>query len=389
MTSRNINRRTLIKSGALLAGGFSFLPGKILATTNVPSAPAMFSPVTDESVVLSAPPDIKARLSANENPFGPSAKAKQAIQDAINDSFRYAFGSSRDLITKITTFEGLQPLQVMLAAGSSPLLAAAATYYSKDGGSIITADPSYDDLTRRASMSFKANIIRVPLTADYKTDLDAIEKAITPDTKLVYLCNPNNPTATVVDTAKLKSFCERVSAKIPVFVDEAYIDYLDDPQSVTLIDLVKKGSNVIVARTFSKLYGFAGLRVGYAVAQPETIRALSTYCEGAMSISATSIAAAAASYQDKEYMQQVKAKTEASKKFLYDVLTKEGYTYVPSYANFVIFPIKMDSSKFSMEMTKRGVSIRTWKFDNKEWCRISIGRMDEMEAFAAAFKEIS
>lgn len=389
MTSRNINRRTLIKSGALLAGGFSFLPGKILATTNVPLAPVMFSPETDESVVLSAPPDIKARLSANENPFGPSAKAKQAIQDAINDSFRYAFGSSRDLMTKITAFEGLQSAQVMLAAGSSPLLAAAATYYSKDGGSIVTADPSYDDLTRRASMSFKANIIRVPLTADYKTDLDAIEKAITPDTKLVYLCNPNNPTATVVDTAKLKSFCERVSAKVPVFVDEAYIDYLDDPQSVTLIDLVKKGSNVIVARTFSKLYGFAGLRVGYAVAQPETIRALSTYCEGAMSISATSIAAAAASYQDKEYMQQVKAKTEASKKFLYDVLKKEGYTYVPSYANFVIFPIKMDGSKFSMEMAKRGISIRTWKFDNKEWCRISIGRMDEMEAFAAAFKEIS
>ncbi|MFT3823779.1 MAG: histidinol-phosphate transaminase [Chitinophagaceae bacterium] len=392
MSSRNINRRTLLRSGALLTGGLTFIPGmlsKAIAETTMPAAPLLFNPETDESVVLAAPPDVKARLSANENPFGPSPKAKQAIQDAINDSFRYAFGSSRELINKIATFEGLQQGQVMLAAGSSPLLGAAAAYFSKDGGSIVTADPSYDDLPRKAAMQYKANIIKVPLTADYKMDLDAMEKAITPDTKLVYLCNPNNPTATIVDTAKLKSFCERVSAKVPVFIDEAYIDYLDDPQSVTLIDLVKKGSKVIVARTFSKLYGFAGLRVGYAVAQPDMIRTLSNYCEGAMSISATSIAAAIASYQDKEYMQQVKAKTEASKKFLYDLLKKEGYEYVPSYANFVIFPLKLDSMKFSQEMQKRGVSIRTWKFAGKEWCRISIGRMDEMEAFAAAFKEIS
>ena len=267
-------------------------------------------------------------------------------------------------------------------------LLAAAMYYSKDGGNVVTGDPSYDDLPDKAE-DFKAKLIKVPLTADYKLDLDAMEKAINTDTKLVYICNPNNPTATVVDTEKLRSFCERVSAKVPVFIDEAYIDYLDDPKAASMMDCVRKGQNVIIARTFSKLYGFAGLRVGYAVGQPATIRALGNYTNGIMSISVTSLSAAVAAYNDFEYLHEAKAKTQASKKFLYEVLEKEGYTYIPSAANFVMFPIKMDSNKFGLEMFKRGVAIRTWKFSGKEWCRISLGTMEEMQEFAKAFREIS
>jgi len=390
--SGTLNRRKLLKTGALLAGGISLIPGLSFldkATAGPVATPLSFETMeTDASAILSAPPDIKARLSANENPFGPSPKAKKAIQDAIDGSFRYPFMHFSDLTAKIAAFEGIDKEQVMLASGSSPLLKAAGMYYSKDGGNIVVGDPSYDDLIRTA-VSFKEQIKKVPLTSDYKLDLDAMEKAVDADTKLVYICNPNNPTATVVDTAKLKSFCERVSKKTMLFIDEAYIDYLEDPQSVTMIDAVKKGQNIIVARTFSKLYGFAGLRVGYIIGQPDTLKTLGMYTEGAFSISAPSLQAAIASYQDQEFLQGAKVKTLASRQFLYDTLKKEGYEYIPSSANFVMFPIKMDGQKFNQEMMKRGVSLRFWKFNNKDWCRVSIGTMDEMTAFAAAFKEIS
>ncbi len=192
-----------------------------------------------------------------------------------------------------------------------------------------------------------------------------------------------------MDNAKLKSFCERVSKRVPVFIDEAYIDYLDDPQGTTLIPMVDTGANIIVARTFSKLYGFAGLRIGYVVTQPDTIKKLSLYTEASMSISATTLAACVAAYQDRSFLDEALKKTNASKAYLYDVLKKEGYASVPSSTNFVLFPIKMEGKQFTDEMMKRGVGVRFWKFNNKEWCRVSIGRMDEMEAFASAFKELS
>ena len=247
---------------------------------------------------------------------------------------------------------------------------------------------TYDDLPDRAQQ-VKAKWIKVPLTAEYKLDLDAMEKAVDANTKLVYICNPNNPTATIVDTQKLKDFCERVSKKTTVFVDEAYIDYLPDPKASTMIDCVKQGHNVIVARTFSKLYGFAGLRVGYAVLPKDLATKLEPFSSGLWCMSAPAIQAALASYQDREFLDGALKKTMVSKEYLYEVLKKEGYTYIPSSTNFVMFPINMPGERFVDEMMKRGVGLRHWEFNNKSWCRISIGRMDEMQAFAEAFKEVS
>jgi len=389
--STPLNRRELLKRGALLSGGLALLNGTLL--NKVYAKPFVEKPFTaagflssDIEAIETTPPLIKARLLANENPFGPSLKAKKAIAEAIELSYQYPRESRQELEDKITSYEGLKKGQLLLGAGSSPLLLAAALYFGK--GTIVSATPTYEDLLRHAEQ-LGTKVVRVPLTSAQVYDLDAMEKAIDSTTSLVYICNPNNPTATVADTAKLKAFCERVSKKTTVFIDEAYIDYLDDPKSVSLIDSVKKGQNIIVARTFSKLYGFAGLRVGYMIAQPETITKLSMYTAGPMSISATSLAAAVVAYRDTEFLKTAFDKTMESKKFLYDTLKTEGYEYIPSSANFVMFPVKMESKKFAEEMMKRGVGVRSWKFANKEWCRVSIGRMDEMEAFAAAFKELS
>ncbi|TFF39143.1 pyridoxal phosphate-dependent aminotransferase [Mucilaginibacter psychrotolerans] len=389
--SNSLNRRNWIKSSALLAGGVAFLSStvsKLAAMPVIRKFKATNTLLAEQEAVIAAPPVFKARLLANENPFGPSAAAKKAIVDSLDTSYQYAFMALSQLAGKIALHEGVLNKNILMDAGSSPLLLAAAMHYAKGGKSIITGDPSYDDLPTQAE-HFEGKWVKVPLTADYKLDLDAMEAKVDSNTGLVYICNPNNPTATVVDTEKLKAFCERVSKKAMVFVDEAYIDYLPDPAGTTLISGIKAGQNIIVARTFSKLYGFAGIRCGYIVAQPNTIDTLSIYTSGAFAISATTLAAAMAAYQETDYLQDALKKTNASKEYLYSVLKKEGYTYIPSSANFVMFPLKMDGKKFVSEMMKRGVGLRNWKLAGQEWCRISIGRMDEMEAFAAAFKEIS
>jgi histidinol-phosphate aminotransferase len=388
--STNMDRRNLLKKGLLMAGGLTIAPALLnkLAATPVNSC-YTGNYVSDLSTIIGAPVELKARLFANENPFGPSPKAKQAIQDALGHSYQYPFIFAKELIQKIADTEGLSPDKLIMGAGSSELLLAAAILFSqKPGSNIISGDPSYEDLPSKAAL-LNTTWKKVALTADYKLDLDAMEKAIDSNTSLVYVCNPNNPTATVLEIEKLKAFCDRVSRRVTVFVDEAYIDYLDDPKANTMIGAIKNGRNIIVARTFSKLHGFAGLRVGYAFAQPEMIQKLSLFTTDFMAITATSLHAAMASYQDADYLKEALQKTVASKNFLYSVLKKEGYEYIPSFANFVLFPVKMDSKKFVEEMGKRGVGVRFWQFNNKEWCRVSIGRMDEMEAFAAAFKEIS
>ncbi len=393
--SNKISRRHLLKAGALLAGGLPFagiLPEQGQASPlSLHRANDLITPgtlLTEKEIALHAPIELKARLFANENPFGPSDKAKKAIQEALPKSYQYPFMFLKDLSGKIADHEGVKEENILMASGSSPLLMAAAICFSRPGGNIITGDPSYEDLPSKA-VRFNEKWVKVPLTADYKLDLDAMERSIDGNTGLVYVCNPNNPTATVVDTDRLRAFCERVSKRVTVFVDEAYIDYLDDPAGTTLVSGIKAGQNIIVARTFSKLYGFAGLRVGYIMAQPDMIKKLSDYTEGPMSISATSLQAAIASYQDTEFLQGALKKTIASRDYLYEVLKKEGYSYIPSSANFVLFPIKMDGPQFADEMMKRSVGVRHWKLNNKDYCRVSIGRMDEMEAFAAAFKELS
>jgi histidinol-phosphate aminotransferase len=392
-----ISRRNLIRRGALLAGALPFagsLLDKVQAApftgsvTGHAATSYLADSWTERDIALNAVEPLKARLFANENPFGPSDKAKKAIIDTVPMSYQYPFRSMGDLTGKIADFEKVKQSNILLASGSSPLLLAAALAYYKPGCNVVTGDPSYADLPSRAER-VGAKLVKVPVTAEFKLDLDAMEKAVDDNTVLVYICNPNNPTATVVDTAKLKAFVERVSKKVTVFVDEAYIDYLEDPQGTTLLPMADANPNIIIARTFSKIYGFAGLRMGYVVTQPDIIKKLTAYSEASMSISTTTLQAAIAGYQDREYMDGVLKKTVASKNFLYDLLKKEGYTYIPSSANFVLFPIKMDGKQFTDEMMKRGVGVRFWKFNNQDFCRISIGRMDEMEAFAAAFKQLS
>lgn len=250
MKSNTLNRRQWLKKSTFVSGSIMLLGGGMSSLTAASIRDKYTSrtfTIPEEELLLNAPPVLKARLSSNENPFGPSTKAKKAIEEAIDGSFRYPRTLTRDLVDKIASFEGVSREQVVLSAGSGPILSAAACYFGLKGGSIVSADPTYDNIPEDAEGFYKSKWVKVPLTADYEHDLDAMEKAIDSSTVLVYVCNPNNPTGTVVDTIKLKAFCERVSKRVPVFVDEAYIDYTENPEATTLIDCVKKGQNVMVA----------------------------------------------------------------------------------------------------------------------------------------------
>lgn len=387
--NHHMNRRNWIKASALLAGGASLVPGVFnRAHAGAVASPAYSSTIREE-VLLREFPNPKCRLFANENPFGPSEKAKKAIVEAMTKCYQYPFTALFELQGKIAAHESVKPEQVVLGAGSSPLLHGTALYLAGKGGNIITGDPTYEDLPEKAAALKSIDWVKVPLTSEHKLDLDEMEKRVNDKTVMVYVCNPNNPTGTQVDTAKLKAFCERVSKKTLVFVDEAYLEYTADPKGTTLVDCVRKGQNVVVARTFSKLYGFAGLRVGYVIGQPEYVKAIEPYTAMFECISATSGAAALAAYLETDYLNDALKKTTASKEYLYSVLKKEGYSYIPSTTNFVMFPVNMDAERFTEEMMKRSVGVRPWKFAGKEWCRVSIGTMEEMEMFAQAFKQIS
>ncbi len=389
MPSR-FTRREWLKSGTTLATGIAFGAPSLQALATDTSRRHQLLARHYEARLLAGMPPLKARLFANENPFGPSEKAKQAIIDSLRDSYMYAFMSMKQLVSQTAQEEGVKEENILLGAGSSELLLAAALHYtlSTKGGKIVSADPSYTWMME-AAVEHGGGWEKVPLTKDYMHDLDGMEKRVNAGTSLVYICNPNNPTGTVVNPEKLRSFCEAVSRKKPVFVDEAYIDYTDDPKKHSMVDCVRKGQNVMVARTFSKLHAFAGLRVGYLVAQPATIKLMKKYCSGGFDMSAPSVAAATASLQDTEFREYARAKNAESKAFLCKTLKEEGYEYIPSHANFVLFPLKMNGKKFTEEMMKRGVGVRYWEFNNQQWSRVSMGTPEQMNHFAEAFRQLS
>lgn len=383
----SINRRDWLRTSMLSGLGLAALPGVAAPMSFCepePTAPLGYKPPAGK---------LKARLSANENPYGPSPKALKAITEAAPDGFLYAMEYARQFRKLVAETEGVPEDHVLLGAGSGELLTAAslwAAYRPTAGRSIVAPDPTFDALPRTA-VKHGITMDRVPLVAadGYDINLNKLAERVGSQTGMVYLCNPNNPTAITVDPAKLRAFCEAVGAKTPILVDEAYIDYTPDPKAYSMVDLVRKGSNVIVTKTFSKVHGFAGLRTGYMIAKPEILEQISKFATGGSSLSMTTLRAAIVSLQDKEFVNYSLGKTQESKDYLAGILKQHSYEPLPSGANFVMFPIRMKGEDFVGRMLEQGVSIRQWKFDGQYWCRVSLGTMPQMQAFADGLKLIS
>ncbi|MEP1982170.1 MAG: histidinol-phosphate transaminase, partial [Maribacter dokdonensis] len=283
--------------------------------------------------------------------------------------------------------EGVKQENIMMGPGSSDLLEKTAMVFFQNGGNIVSADPAYMSLIKVAEAT-GATWKPVPLKKDWSHDLAAMEAAVDDDTKLVYICNPNNPTGSMTDHDELIDFCSRVSEKTPIFVDEAYLGFLDDATKKSMVSLINEGKDVIIARTFSKIQGMAGLRVGYIVAQPETLGIIQKITRGGMGISLPSVYAAMASMDDVAFKDKSRKLNKECRDYVYENLDRLGFEYVPSSTSFIIFPIQMDGKPFLEKMTAEGVGVRAFEIYGKNWCRVSMGTMDEMKLFTTALEKV-
>ncbi len=392
---KTISRRTWLKSGLLSAGSMSLMSHISIgesfrhSVTTDHQGNIIHSPFFKEYLPSNVyeRPVLKAKLNANENPYGPAPQAIEALKNAATTGNRYAWGSLSELTEKIAAKENVETKNIMMGPGSSDLLEKVGIVLFMKPGNVVSADPSYMSLIHVAE-SVGATWKPVPLASDWSHDLNAMTAAVDENTKLVYVCNPNNPTGSITDSGKLMEFCKTVSKKVPVFVDEAYLEFMEDGAKQSMVSLVAEGYDVIVARTFSKIHGMAGLRVGYMVAQPALIEKIQTITRGGMGITQTSLAAALASMDASDFLSMSRQKNAEVREYVTTAIKQMGYKPVPSSTSFLIFPIAMDGKEFLKNMYDKQVGVRAFEFMDKNWCRVSMGTMDEAKLFTEALASV-
>lgn len=382
-----VNRREWLKKSAIATGG--------LIGITMHASPAFGMIRTYEDIFTSeclptSDPEtqIKARLLANENPWGPSKKTIAAIAEAATKGNRYLYSSSIKMVEMLATKEGVNKDQILLAAGSTDILEKMAFALYVKGGNVISADPSYLSLVKTAQ-AIGAEWKNIALRADYAHDLDAMESAIDSGTKLIYVCNPNNPTGTLTPLDEIKKFVKKVDSRVPIFIDEAYLELLPDPDANTAVGLIKEGYDVIVCRTFSKIHGMAGLRIGYMVAKPERVKLIQKLVRTEMGISVTSMEGAMASLKDEEFQNFSRQNIKEGREFTFNELKKMNFNPIPSVTNFILFPIQMPTGEFVKKMAEKGVGIRGFDISGKPYGRVSIGTADELKLFVKSISSLA
>ena len=388
-SSTSTSRRQWLRRAALTGAGLATLPSLRLgaATPSVGQSFREYLPQFEWERSLAKRPPLKARMLANENPYGPSPMCIKAVAQSASAGNRYQHEEAMELQKMIAEFEGVPEDHIMVTPGSSDVLEKMAIVHFLKGGNVVAADPAYMSLIK-VVMGMGGTWNKVKVTDDWEHDLPAMKQAINAETNMVYICNPNNPTGTLTDNDRLKAFCREVADDVPVFVDEAYLEFLPDYKSKTMVPLISEGKNVIVARTFSKIHGMAGLRVGYAVALPETIEKVAEISRGNMGLCKTSLEGAMASMKDTKFQEASRKQTAAFREQVYAGLEGMGLKYVPSYASFVLFPIDMTGEVFLEGMFDRGIGVRSFDIHGKNYCRVSVGKPEEVDMFLSALREV-
>ncbi|HET6326034.1 MAG TPA: pyridoxal phosphate-dependent aminotransferase [Planctomycetaceae bacterium] len=368
LLARGFSRRSFFKVASLMG-----------AASSVPFfSEAAFAQLS--SFGNEVPPDA-VLINANENPLGPCPQAIEAATGFLKQGGRYHFELTSQLRDLLAQQEGLSPEQVQIFAGSSPPLTQAVISHTSPTRSFVTGDPGYE-AGEAAARFIGAKVHRVPLTKSYSHDVRAMAAA-DPNAGLFYICNPNNPTGTLTPDKDLDWLVDNMPKGAVLLLDEAYTHFAG---CKTRADLVASGKPVIVLRTFSKLYGLAGLRAGAAFAQPETLNRLSRYSQGIMPT--TGISAAIASLQASDLVptrRKIVADTRAE---TFKFLDKHGFSYVPSVSNKFLLDVKQPGERIAAAMRKDKVFIgRTWP-SWPTYVRVTIGTPQEMEKFQAAFLKV-
>ncbi len=362
-------RQVLLGGGALLGSGM--IPGLNLVSS-----------AFGEGLPR---PDYMIRAGTNENPWGPSRVAIQAINRSIQMSNKYG-GDRRKLISLVAGINNVPSDHVAVGTGSGEILKTAALIATLDQGSIVCADPTYHDLVRYAERA-GAEIIRVPVDEGFGTDLNAMRKAIRSDTRCVYLVNPNNPIPSIIEKNALREFVLEVSQDRMVFIDEAYYEFVENPDYDTMMDLVRDGhQNIIVARTASKIHGLAGLRIGFGFAHPDLITEINARKTG--NINVLGLNAAYASYQDEEFQKFTLRKNKESLAIVEGMHQELGHRYVKSNANFTFFETGRDVREVNAAFRKEGIMVGRPFPPMLDWLRVSMAKPDEMRYFVQTYRKL-
>jgi histidinol-phosphate aminotransferase len=363
---------------------FTQLLGLGLASTAVRTAA---SPSVAAVSTPSAPTDI-VRLSANENPYGPSPKAFAAMREAFGLAWRYPDEGMDALVADLARHHQVGTGAVLLGDGSGEILKLCAAAFTGPGRPTVMADPTFEALATYAHAA-GVEVIKVPLTADFQHDLPRMNavSGIDQPAGLVYICNPNNPTATITAKDKLGAFLTGLPAGVTALVDEAYFHYAETPLYESVIPLTQEHPNVIVARTFSKVYGMAGLRCGYAVARPETIERLRAQ-QIWDSVNAMALAAARASLADGEHTALSRRRNSETRSAVTAELERMGYRVLPSATNFLMADLRRPVGPVIEALRQRGVQVGRVFPALPTHLRVTLGTKPQMKTFLAALRQV-
>ncbi|HEX4542538.1 MAG TPA: pyridoxal phosphate-dependent aminotransferase [Candidatus Acidoferrum sp.] len=321
-------------------------------------------------------------INANENPLGPCDAARAAIVDMAPQGGRYSYWLTDELVDTFAQQQGLKPEHIRPFPGSSEPLHFSVLAFTSPTRSYVAGDPGYESGGHAAKIS-GARIVNVPLTKTYAHDIPAM-LAAAPDAGLFYVCTPNNPTGTLTSHADIEQLVAKKPKDSIVLVDEAYIHFSD---TGTALDLVKADQDVIVLRTFSKIYGMAGIRCGFAIARPDLLAKLEN-CGGWSALPITAVAAATASLKHEHLVSDRKALNTAIRQKTFDWLAGQGYSFTPSQANFFMVDTKRPVKEVIAAMAAKNVYIgRVWPAW-PTYARITVGTQPEMDAFQSAFAAV-
>ena len=363
---------------------FAQLLGISAAAVVVRPAISFAKPTQPIATSLTAGGNI-VRLSANENPYGPSPKALQAITDSFGLACRYPDEHNNVLIDKLAKLNNVDRGQMLLGDGSGEVLKLCAeTFTGPQNGKLVAADPTFEAILNNATAN-GAEVVKVPLTSTFAHDLPKMLAAAKGG--LIYVCNPNNPTASITPKNELREFIANTPRETMILVDEAYFHYADSLEYESVIPLVKDHPNLIVSRTFSKIYGMAGLRCGYCIAQPETIKRMHPF-QMWDSVNIMALAAATASLDDPDQVPNGRKLNSEAKAFVTGELDKLGYKSIPSQANFIMFDCKRPVVPLIQALEQHNVHVGRLFPALPNYMRVTVGKKTEMETFLTAFREL-
>jgi histidinol-phosphate aminotransferase len=340
-------------------------------------------PIEETARDLGVNPDAIVKLASNENPLGPAPKAIQAMRVAVENAHLYPDGSGLYLCRAVAAKLGLAPENIILGNGSNEVIEFLGHAFLNPGDDVITAEYAFI-VYKLLATSFGARTIEVSAT-DFQQDLDGMLAAITPKTRLIFIPNPNNPTGTLLSQGEIDSFMSRAPENVIVVFDEAYFEFLDDPPD--MLRYVREGRTVVVLRTFSKIHGLAGLRIGYGVARSELIEVLHKTRQP-FNVNSLAHAGALAALNDDAHVRETKRVVDEGRAYLQEQFAELKIQFVPSVANFVMVNVGDGLAVFE-QLLKRKIIVRPLKgYGLSEWVRISVGTMQENEKCIAALKEV-